>query len=123
MLFSPSVVRLIVAPDGKFIFAGSYGGGRLDEVAIAPPRTRDWRMFRWALVPIRAEERQARGKNVKTFIGMMRDDRGASAAEYALILAIIGAIIAVAALKLSTAVGNAMDGTGACIRAPTTTNC
>ena len=34
---------------------------------------------------------------MKTFIKMLRDDSGASAAEYALILAIIGAGIAIAA--------------------------
>ena len=40
---------------------------------------------------------------MKTFIKMLRDERGASAAEYALILAIIGAVIAIAALALSKA--------------------
>jgi len=38
---------------------------------------------------------------MKTFINMLRDNRGASAAEYALILAIIGAVIAIAALGLA----------------------
>lgn len=56
---------------------------------------------------------------MKTFINMLRDDRGASAAEYALILAIIGAVIAIAALTLSQAIGNAMDQTAACINSPT----
>ena len=37
---------------------------------------------------------------MKTFINMLRDDRGASAAEYALILAIVGAVIALAAVLL-----------------------
>ena len=60
---------------------------------------------------------------MKTFINMLRDVHGASAAEYALILAIIGAIIAVAALSLSTTIGNAMDGTAACLRTPSTGNC
>jgi pilus assembly protein Flp/PilA len=40
---------------------------------------------------------------MRKFINMLRDKRGASAAEYALILAIIGAAIAVAALALSGA--------------------
>ena len=54
---------------------------------------------------------------------MMRNDRGASAAEYALILAIIGAVIAIAALTLSSAIGNAMNDTAACISNPTVGNC
>ena len=60
---------------------------------------------------------------MKTFINMLRDDSGASAAEYALILAIIGAVIAIAALGLSNAIGNAMDDTAACINNPTTNVC
>jgi pilus assembly protein Flp/PilA len=60
---------------------------------------------------------------MKTFINMLRDDRGASAAEYALILAIIGAVIAIAALGLANAIGNAMDSTAACISNPTSGVC
>lgn len=60
---------------------------------------------------------------MKTFINMLRDDRGASAAEYALILAIIGAVIAIAALTLSQAIGNAMNDTASCISNPISTNC
>ena len=60
---------------------------------------------------------------MKTFINMLRDDRGASAAEYALILAIIGAVIAIAALALSKAIGNAMTNTAACINDPTVGVC
>ena len=60
---------------------------------------------------------------MKNFINMLRDDRGASAAEYALILAIIGAVIAVAALGLADAIGNAMDNTADCINNPTSTVC
>ena len=45
---------------------------------------------------------------MKTFIRMLKDDSGASAAEYALILAIIGAGIAVAAYGLGGAITNAM---------------
>ncbi len=52
------------------------------------------------------------------FINMLRNKRGASAAEYALILAIIGAVIAIAALGLADAIGNAMDETAACIDNP-----
>ena len=60
---------------------------------------------------------------MKTFINMLRDNRGASAAEYALILAIIGAVIAIAALALSQAIGDAMNDTAECITTPTTINC
>ena len=48
-------------------------------------------------------------------IKMIRNTRGASAAEYALILAIIGAAIAVAAIGLSGAIANAMDDSSECI--------
>lgn len=60
---------------------------------------------------------------MKTFIKTLRDKRGASAAEYALILAIIGAVIALAALGLSNAIGNAMNNTAACIETPTVGTC
>jgi pilus assembly protein Flp/PilA len=60
---------------------------------------------------------------MKNFIKMLRDDRGASAAEYALILAIIGAVIAIAALGLADAIGNAMDNTAECINNPTSGVC
>jgi pilus assembly protein Flp/PilA len=57
---------------------------------------------------------------MKTFINMLRDDSGASAAEYALILAIIGSVIAIAAIGLAKAVGNAMDNAASCIGSTTT---
>jgi pilus assembly protein Flp/PilA len=60
---------------------------------------------------------------MKTFVKMLNNKRGASAAEYALILAIIGAVIALAALGLADAIGNAMDDTAACIENPTTGTC
>ena len=60
---------------------------------------------------------------MKNFINMLRDKRGASAAEYALILAIIGAVIAIAALTLSNAIGDAMNQTASCIATPTTGTC
>jgi pilus assembly protein Flp/PilA len=52
---------------------------------------------------------------MKTFINMLRDDSGASAAEYALILAIIGSVIAIAAIGLAKAVGGAMNRASTCI--------
>lgn len=58
---------------------------------------------------------------MKTFISMLRDDSGASAAEYALILAIIGGVIAIAAIGLGGAISGAMDNAANCISTPTTT--
>ena len=52
---------------------------------------------------------------MKKLINMLRNTRGASAAEYALILAIIGAAIAVAAIGLSGAISNAMNDSTTCI--------
>jgi pilus assembly protein Flp/PilA len=61
---------------------------------------------------------------MSTFIKMMRDESGASAAEYALILAIIGAGIAIAAYNLGGAISTAMSKSGSCINAqPTATAC
>jgi len=44
-----------------------------------------------------------------TFIKMLRDESGASAAEYALILAIVGSGLAVAALFLGNTISNSMN--------------
>jgi len=52
------------------------------------------------------------------FIKMIRDDRGAAAAEYALILAIVGAAIAVAAVLLGGAIANSMNEARNCIESP-----
>lgn len=58
---------------------------------------------------------------MKTFINMLRDDSGASAAEYALILAIIGAAIALAAIALGNAVATAMNRASNCVGATSST--
>ena len=55
------------------------------------------------------------GHDMKTFIKMLRDESGASAAEYALILAIIGAGIAIASFALGEAISNAMGTASDCI--------
>jgi pilus assembly protein Flp/PilA len=52
---------------------------------------------------------------MKTFIGMLKDDSGASAAEYALILAIVGSAIALAAITLGSTIANAMNSASTCI--------
>ena len=55
---------------------------------------------------------------MSTFIKMIRDESGASAAEYALILAIVGTAIAVAAILLGGAISNAMTDAATCISNP-----
>ena len=56
---------------------------------------------------------------MKTLIKLMKDQSGASAAEYALILAIIGAAIAVAAIALGNAVAVAMNRASNCVKSNT----
>lgn len=51
----------------------------------------------------------------KFFREFLRDETGASAAEYALILAIVGTGIAVAAVALGTTISTAMNDAGTCI--------
>lgn len=57
---------------------------------------------------------------MKTFINMLRDDSGASAAEYALILAIVGTGIAFAAVALGSSIAGAMGEAKNCIDNPPT---
>ena len=57
---------------------------------------------------------------MKTFIRMLKDESGASAAEYALILAIIGAAVAIAAVTLGGAIGSALDNASNCINGTNT---
>ena len=54
------------------------------------------------------------------FIRMIKDESGASAAEYALILAVVGIGIVLAAVALGTAVGNSMQCAADTINAGTT---
>ena len=56
-------------------------------------------------------------------IALWGDDSGASAAEYALILAIVGAAIALASLYLGGTIGNAISDAGNCIENPSDTTC
>ena len=57
---------------------------------------------------------------MKTFINMLKDESGASAAEYGLILAVIGSVIVVGALTLADGIGVAMTDAADCIKAPGT---
>jgi len=59
-------------------------------------------------------------------IKLLRDESGASAAEYALILAIIGGAIALAAVTLGGTISNSMKKASNCISAgssATATDC
>jgi len=61
---------------------------------------------------------------MKNFVSMLKDEAGASAAEYALILAIIGAGIAIAAYNLGTAISTSMSKAGSCVnRTPSAAAC
>ena len=65
------------------------------------------------------------GKTDMTTIlkNLWADQSGASAAEYALILAIVGTAIAGAAIALGGSIGNAMNDAAACIDAGTADAC
>jgi len=58
-----------------------------------------------------------------TFIKMLKDESGASAAEYALILAIVGTAIAIAAVLLGNSISSAMNRATDCIDSATSTGC
>ena len=64
---------------------------------------------------------------MKTFINMLNDQSGAAAAEYALILAIVGSALALAAYNLGGTIAQAMNDTGdritACAADATSANC
>lgn len=57
---------------------------------------------------------------MNTMISLLKDQSGAAAAEYALILAIIGSGLAVAALFLGKSIGNSLNARGAQIATCTT---
>jgi pilus assembly protein Flp/PilA len=52
---------------------------------------------------------------MKTFVRMLNDQSGASAAEYALILAIVGTAIAGAAIFLGNTIATAVNDAATCI--------
>ena len=53
----------------------------------------------------------------------LKDENGASAAEYALILAIVGAAIAAAAIFLGNTIATAVNNAASCISSGGTTAC
>ena len=60
---------------------------------------------------------------MKTFVNMLKDESGASAAEYALILAIVGTGIAIAAVLLGGAISGAMNSATECIDGASAAGC
>lgn len=54
------------------------------------------------------------------FHRLWADETGASAAEYALILAIVGSAIAIAAINLGGTIATAMNTASDCISSPST---
>ena len=60
---------------------------------------------------------------VKLFKNLLSDNSGASAAEYALILAIVGTGIAAAAIYLGTTISGAMNEASGCIKTHTSAAC
>ena len=56
-------------------------------------------------------------------LAYLGDEEGASAAEYALILAIVGAAIAAAMLVLGGAIRNAIDTAANCVKNASTGGC
>ena len=57
------------------------------------------------------------------FMSYLGEQDGASAAEYALILAIVGSAIAAAAIFLGTTIAGAINSAASCIATPSTGNC
>lgn len=52
---------------------------------------------------------------MNSFLHMVKDRSGASAAEYALILAIVGTAVAASAMLLGNTIGAAINDTSTCI--------
>jgi pilus assembly protein Flp/PilA len=53
-------------------------------------------------------------------ISYLKDEKGASAAEYALILAVIGAAIGTVTALLGTNIHNAINTAATCVKTPST---
>jgi pilus assembly protein Flp/PilA len=61
--------------------------------------------------------------NMSKVSAFLNEQDGASAAEYALILAIVGAAIAAAAIFLGNQIATAINSAASCISAHDTANC
>ena len=73
----------------------------------------------------KAEPNLRKGRDMKTLLNLLRDESGASAAEYALILAIVGSAIALAAIGLGNTISGSINAQATRISTCTTTpaNC
>lgn len=60
---------------------------------------------------------------MNTFVRMLKNESGAAAAEYALILAIVGGAIALAAITLGGTIANSMNSASSCIASKGTSGC
>jgi pilus assembly protein Flp/PilA len=61
---------------------------------------------------------------MKTFLkSFLVDESGASAAEYALILVVVGIAIVAGGITLATSIGKAMSDTAACIDSGAAVDC
>ena len=60
---------------------------------------------------------------MEALVRMLRCSAGASAAEYALLIAIIGGAIAIAGMSLGSAIANSMNAATECIDDPTASSC
>jgi pilus assembly protein Flp/PilA len=72
---------------------------------------------------MRSDVTERLGSSMSEVLAYLGDEDGASAAEYALILAIIGATIAAAMLFLGNSIVGAVNNAANCISNHSTTNC
>ena len=56
------------------------------------------------------------GTNLMSFVSLLRDDRGVSAAEYAILLGLVGTAIALAAMGLGGSISGAMNDSSTCVQ-------
>ena len=63
------------------------------------------------------------GNIMSKILGYLNNEDGASAAEYALILAIVGAAIAAAAIFLGQTIASAVNSAASCISSKGTSGC
>ena len=74
-------------------------------------------------MPPASADKAAGGMDTMIFTNLLSDESGAAAAEYALLLAIIGTALAIAAFALGQTIGNAMNNTSECIAGATSAAC
>ena len=89
--------------EGDKLFLGDRGQPEIDAGARVKRQPRMWHA-------------EFGNFNMRNFINLfVRDESGASAAEYALILVVVGIAIILGALALGNSIGNAMNKSANCI--------